>query len=165
MPHDNKIIWYRALATLFALGILQICVIPVIWNFRIKPDLLLVFVLVSGFSFKADKFFLLAVLGGLFKDVFAVSHFGLNLFFFLLDAVLVYQALRYINKDTPYLKFILTTGVVTVNYLLLTAIFSKPYILIGFFEVLLDCAVLFVFLKAHILGTELNTRSTEPWGM
>ncbi len=158
MPHDNKIIWYRALVTLFALGILQVCVIPVFWHFRIKPDLLLIFVLVSGFTFKARKFFLLAALGGLFKDIFAVSYFGLNLFFFLFDAGLVYFTLRYINRDTPYLEFILTAGAVILNYLLFTVIFKRPYILIGFLEAFLNCVVLAVFLKARILGAEQNTR-------
>jgi len=140
--YSNWIKYILYILTVIALGFLQINVLPKIWYFRVKPDLLLVYAVIIALNLASLKFILFVLFCGLFKDAFGLHLFGLNAFMFCLDAGLIYFISRYIYKEIPGFKFVLVSGVTVLNYILISVIFNRPYIFIGLQEALLNCLAL-----------------------
>lgn len=79
---------------------------------------------------------------GLVKDVFAFRLFGLDALTMILSALGVYGIFQILNKELKGIKFSILILVTLVNYIVLTIIFGRPYILAGFLEAIVNCLFL-----------------------
>lgn len=137
-PHYLKLTMLILLAAL-----LQISILPRVWFFRIKPDLLLILVLLRAMNSRSMQEIVFLCLGcGLVKDIFAFRFFGLNALMMSLSALGVYSIFQILNKELKGIKFSILILVTLVNYIALTIIFGRPYILTGFLEAIVNCLFL-----------------------
>lgn len=125
------------------LALLQISILPRVWLFRIKPDLLLILVLLTAINSRSVPEIVFLSLGcGLVKDICAFRLFGLNALMMSLSALGVYGIFQILNKELKGIKFSILILVTLVNYIALTIIFGRPYILTGFLEAIVNCLFL-----------------------
>lgn len=145
----------RIAVTIFGMFLLQINVLPAIWFLNVKPNLLLISVVVLSSNLAFPDFIAFILLCGLLKDVFSLRLFGFSSFVFTLEAIIIYLTLRYLYKEVFGLKFIILISATVFYYLLLTFILKKGYILIGLEEAIVNC----LFLP---LVSKVYPRALEP---
>lgn len=122
---------------------LQVNVVPSIWFWGIQPDLFLLLALSMAMNMPVFlKMIAFVLTCGLLKDIFSICPFGSNAFIFGFDAAIIYLIFRYVYKETKWVRFIVVASVTIGNYAALSVIFKKPYIVIGCFEVLMNCLFL-----------------------
>ena len=128
---------------ILTLALLQINILPSIWFLKVRPDLLLVYAIVIGLNSARLPGLIISVLScGLLKDIFGLRLFGFNSALFVLEATSIYFVSRYLYKEAVGLRFIFLISATLLNYLLLTVIFKRPYIIIGLQEALINCLFL-----------------------
>jgi len=90
------------LACIVILAVCQMTFLDAFRFFGVKPDLLLIFCIISGLIFNFDLKWLLAgaALSGIFKDVFNVYAPGLNSVLFILIALLTAHISKKITLDS-----------------------------------------------------------------
>jgi len=96
-------------------GIFQVTILHYLRIFSVKPDLLLICVVLAGlfFEFKWAVFF--SIFAGLFKDIFVVSTFGINTLFFPLWSFLIIRVSKKISLDSDYIRALLIFLIVIIN--------------------------------------------------
>lgn len=125
------------------LALLQISILPRVWLFRVKPDLLLISVLLTAMNSRSvPEIVFLSLACGLVKDIFGIRPFGLNALTMSLSALVAYGIFQILNKELKGIKFYILILVTLVNYIALTIIFGRPYILIGLLEAIVNCLFL-----------------------
>ena len=82
--------------------------------FNVKPDLLLILVVMAGASFDLRTSIGLAFLAGLCRDIAGVGSFGLYTFLFSIWGFLVHRLSRQASFDNP---LVFVAGVYLVNFL------------------------------------------------
>lgn len=132
----------RLSALIIALGLLQVNVLPKLWPFFTRPDMLLTLALVISLRRRFPSLILFVLACGLFKDVFGVYSFGFNALVFIVDASLAVFASRYFYKEMPGFDFIIVGLFTLLNYSFLTIFLKRPYIIIGVKEALFNCMIL-----------------------
>jgi len=90
-----------------ALGMLQVTVLNYFKIFGVKPDLLLITVVIAGLFFEFKWAFVLSVFAGLFKDVFGANIFGINTLLFPLWSFLIVRLNKEITIDYNFIRIIL----------------------------------------------------------
>jgi len=120
---------------IFACVLLQDTVLNLIRFFGVKPDLLLICVVIASLEFELKWALILSVSAGLFKDILAAQPFGFNVILFGLWSVLIIRIKRDISFDNPYLVVALTGVVALVHHLLvgLALVYLGNYIPLGIF--------------------------------
>jgi rod shape-determining protein MreD len=90
--------------------------------FGVKPDLLILLVVVAAAYLNWRSVVLLSFIAGLFKDIFGSAGFGINIFLLPLLGYLVWKVSRQISIDDPI-------GLSAVAFLavLLNDIASRPF--------------------------------------
>lgn len=124
-------------------ALLQISILPRVWPLWSKPDLLLILVLLTAMNSRSiPEIVFLSLACGLVKDIFAFRLFGLNALAMSLSALLAYGIFQILNKELKGIKFTILILVTLLNYIVLTIIFRRPYILAGFLEAIVNCLFL-----------------------
>src|SRR3989338_788191 len=141
MAHSSH---YLKLALfVFIATLLQISILPRVWLFRIKPDLLLILVFLTAMNSRSiPEIVFLSLACGLVKDVFGIRLFGFNAITMSLLALGVRGIFQILNKELKGIKFSILILVTLINYAALTIIFARPYIIIGFLEAIVNCLFL-----------------------
>ena len=122
------------------LGLFQLNILYFLWPFAVKPDLLFILVIVMAMNSEFRKIAGYVLFCGLLKDVFALRLFGFNSLLFSLEAFLVgYICRRLYYQEKAWFGFIFLVSAGVLNYLILTIIIKRPYIVIGLVEAALNC--------------------------
>ena len=122
------------------LGLFQLNILYFLWPFAVKPDLLFILVIVMAMNSEFRKIAGYVLFCGLLKDVFALRLFGFNSMLFSLEAFLVgYICRRLYYQEKAWFGFIFLVSAGVLNYLILTIILKRPYIVIGLAEAALNC--------------------------
>jgi len=105
---------------------LQSTVIPVLSIGGVRPDFVLVVVVLAALSGGRETGVLCGVLGGLLQDLMSVGPFGLNILAKLLLGLLVGFYERKVNQGN-FLLPLVTIAAGTVGATILTAVFLLAY--------------------------------------
>ena len=116
-------------------AILQPTVLNSIRFFGVKPDLLLICVVIAALEFELKWALFLSVLAGLFKDSLGTQPFGFNAILFGLWSVLINRLKRDISFDNLYMVIALTAIVTLAHHLLfgLALVYFGNFIPLGIF--------------------------------
>ena len=121
-------------------GLFQLNILYFLWPFAVKPDLLFILVIVMAMNSEFRKIAGYVLFCGLLKDAFALRLFGFNSLLFSLEAFLVgYICRRLYYQEKAWFGFIFLVSAGVLNYLILTIILKRPYIVIGLAEAALNC--------------------------
>ena len=104
---------------IITLGLLQLTLIN---NFRVlgvKPDLILLSVIVASFFFELKWVLVFALFAGIFKDTFCTSLQGVNTLLFPVFGFIIVEFLRRVTMDDIYLKSCLAFVVIFLYNLIL----------------------------------------------
>ena len=98
---------------IFALS--QATILNHISFFNVKPDLLLISVIMAGLFFPAGWAISFSMLSGVLKDITCVNTFGLYTVLFFCYSLLIIKLSRQISFDNDYVKLALVVIVVLLN--------------------------------------------------
>jgi rod shape-determining protein MreD len=107
------------LVAIVILGLIQVTILNYVRIFNIKPDLLLISLLLSSLFFEMKWAFILGVFAGILKDIFSIDAFGTNTLLFALWTYLIVKLSKKISIDNNYIRlplmFIITlfTSIIT----------------------------------------------------
>jgi rod shape-determining protein MreD len=120
---------------IFACALLQSTALNSLRFFGVKPDLLLICVVIASLKFELKWALIFSVLAGLFKDVLAVQPFGFNVILFGLWSVLIIRLKRDISFDNLYMVVALMGVVALAHHLLvgLALVYLGNFIPLGIF--------------------------------
>jgi len=140
------------LLIIVVLGISQVTILDYLKVFWIKPDLLLIAVVLVSILSELKLAIFIAILCGIFKDIFAVQAFGINTLSFPLWSLITLKLSREIPLDDNYIYVALIFFAVVFNDLirLIFIFFSNSSVL-----------PLNVFLRITFLES-LYTASVSP---
>lgn len=137
---------------IFIAAILQATLLDSFKLFNVKPDLLLIAVVITAlyFNFNLKWALGLAIFAGILKDVFSLNPFGLNLFLFPLWSLLIIKLSRQITLESNFVRIPLLFIIVVLNDMIIKLIcFSGGqfipagiYLRTLFFESLYTAAIL-----------------------
>lgn len=128
----KNLIFIAAIA-IFAL--LQATVLNYVNIFNVKPDLLLISVIIASLFFEPVWAIFLSLFAGILKDIFSVNAFGLNSLLFFLWSFLIIKLSRKIIFDSNYIRLALIFVVAILNNIIvrLTFLFLGNFISLGLF--------------------------------
>ena len=145
--------WMSCGILIAVLGLFQLNILYFLWPFTIKPDLLLILVIVMAMNSEFRKIAGYVLFCGLLKDTFALRLFGFNSLLFSLEAFWVgYICRRLYYQEKAWFGFIFLASAGLFNYLILTIILKRPYILIGLAETVLNCLFFPIIEKLYPAG-------------
>jgi len=107
--------WLLILFTLIVLATLQISWPSALNFFRIKPDLLLAFVISLVFYFNFKIALVSAILAGLFKDAFLPAPMAINTILFSLWSYLTFRLSSQVSTDNNYVRLIIILIIALLN--------------------------------------------------
>ena len=116
-------------------AMMQPTVLNSIRFFGVKPDLLLICVVIAALEFELKWAIILSVSAGLFKDILGAQAFGFNAILFGLWSVLIIRLKRDISFDNLYMVIALTAVVALAHHLLvgLALVYFGNFIPLGIF--------------------------------
>jgi rod shape-determining protein MreD len=107
------------------LGLIQVTLLNYVKIFDVKPDLLLISLLISSLFFERKWAFILGISAGILKDIFATNIFGANTLLFALWTYLIIKLSKKISLDNNYIRaplmFIITLSTSIITRLILIA--------------------------------------------
>ena len=103
------------LVTIVILGLLQVTLLNYVRIFNVKPDLLLISLVISSLFFGMKWAFILGVSAGITKDVFAANTFGTNTLLFAIWTYLIIKLSKKIAIDNNYTRLPLVFIIVLSN--------------------------------------------------
>jgi rod shape-determining protein MreD len=103
--------------------------------FGVKPDILLICVVIAALGLELKWAIIFSVLAGLLKDSIGAQAFGFNAILFGLWSLLIIRLKRDISFDNPYLVVALTAVVTLAHHLLvgLALVYLGNFIPLGIF--------------------------------
>jgi len=123
------------IAAIIISGLLQATILNYVNIFNIKPDLLLISVIISGLFFEPAWAISLGVFAGILKDIFSVNSFGVHTVLFFLWSFLIIKLSRKISFDSNYTRLALIFIIAIFNNITIRLIllFSGSFISWGIF--------------------------------
>ena len=120
---------------IFVCALLQPTVLNSIRFFGVKPDLLLICVVIAALEFELKWALILSVSAGLLKDSLGVQSFGFNAIMFGAWSLLIIRLKRDISFDNLYMVIALTAVVTLAHHLLfgLALVYFGSFIPLGIF--------------------------------
>ncbi|MDO8662075.1 MAG: rod shape-determining protein MreD [Candidatus Omnitrophota bacterium] len=117
------------------LGIFQLTFLEYFRIFGIKPDLLLVTVVIAGLFLEMRLAIIFGIFTGIFKDIFSLSPFGLNVLLFSLWGFLVAKISRKISIEDNIASVILVFVIALLQNIAsgLALIYSGSFVPTGIF--------------------------------
>lgn len=139
---------------LLVLGLSQLSIIYFVWPFTVKPDLLLILVVIMAARSEFREIAGYVLFCGLIKDAFGLRLFGFNSLLFSLEAFLVgYLCRRLYYQEKAWFGFVFLASAGLLNYLVLTIILKRPYILTGLVEAAINCLFFPAIEKLYALAS------------
>jgi len=127
--------WIFALA-IATLSILQVTLLDYLKVFGVKPDLLLICVVIASVSLELKWVLFFAIFSGFLKDIFAPGAFGINILMLPLWGFLTRQLSKKISIDNDSRRMVLIFVIVIFNDIASRMIFlflGNPSISLGIF--------------------------------
>ena len=123
------------IAAIIIFALLQVTILNYVNIFNVKPDLLLISVIIASLYFKPLWAISLSIFAGVLKDIFSVNAFGLNSILFFLWSFLIIKLSRKISFDSNYVRLVLIFIIAIVNNIItrLIFLFLGNFISIGLF--------------------------------
>ena len=90
---------YLFLLLILILGLLQVTILDHFRLFNVRPDLLLLCVVIAALSFDLRSALIFGIFAGLLKDCFSANTFGLNTLLFCLWSILLSRIARLVILD------------------------------------------------------------------
>ena len=117
------------------LGIFQLTFLEYFMIFGIKPDLLLVTVVIAGLFLETRPAVIFGIFAGIFKDIFSLSPFGLNVLLFSVWGVLVAKISRKISREDNIASALLVFIIALLQNITtgLVVIYSGSFVPVGIF--------------------------------
>lgn len=97
------------------LGALQVTILDYLKIFHVRPDLLLITLVVASLNFDLRTAIIFGAFAGIIKDVFGASAFGLNTLLFPLWSFLLYKLSREITVDDDLIRMGLVAALVIIH--------------------------------------------------
>lgn len=94
--------WFFLL-TIVILGLIQVTILNYVKIFNVKPDLLLISLVICSLFFEMKWAFILGISAGILKDIFATNIFGTNTLLFALWTYLIIKLSKKISLDNNYI--------------------------------------------------------------
>lgn len=115
------------------LGIVQVTILDYFKIFNIKPDFLLMSVVIVSLLFEARSALILSIFAGILKDTFAASTFGINTVLFVLWSFLIIRLTKEIPIDSNFIRAVLIfiVGVLHNTIIGLLFIYLGNFIAVG----------------------------------
>lgn len=104
-------------------GLLQTTILNYVNIFNIKPDLLLISVIIASLFFEPIWAISLSIFAGILKDVFSLNAFGMHTILFFLWSFLIIKLSRKITLDNNYIKLVLIFIIAILNNIIIRLIF------------------------------------------
>ncbi len=148
------------ITTIIIFALLQTTILNYVSIFNVKPDLLLISVLIASLFFKPAWALSLSIFAGILKDILSVNAFGFYSIIFFLWSLLIIKLSRKISFDSNYVRLILVFIIAILNNIILRLIFIflgnfislGLFLRITFIESLYTALIFFLVLKfAHVL--------------
>ena len=148
------------IAIIVIFGLLQTTILNYVNIFNIKPDLLLISVIIASLFFEPIWAISLSIFAGILKDVFSVNAFGVHTILFFLWSFLIIKLSRKITLDNNYIKLVLIFIIAVLNNIIIRLIFLflgnfislGLFLRISFIEPLYTAFIFLLVLKfAHTL--------------
>lgn len=111
------------IAAIIISALLQATILNCVNIFNVKPDLLLISVIIASLFFAPLWAISLSIFAGILKDIFSVNVFGLNSTLFFLWSFLIIKLSRKILFDTNYVRFVLIFIIAILNNIIIRLIF------------------------------------------
>lgn len=111
------------LLTAVSCGAFQVSAMNYFSVFGVKPDLVLINVVLASLFFEFRWALIFSVFSGLFKDIFGPAAFGINTVIFPLWSLLVIKLSKEISFDNKYICAALIVAVVIINSIIARFIF------------------------------------------
>ena len=103
--------------------LLQATVLNYVNIFNVKPDLLLISVIIASLFFEPVWAISLSIFAGILKDIFSVNAFGMNTVLFFLWSFLIIKLSRKIIFDSNYIRLALMFIIAILNSIIVRLIF------------------------------------------
>jgi len=100
---------------IFACALLQVTLMDHFKVFNIKPDLILISMVMVNLLLSRPWAFTLSVFAGMLKDIFSAGSFGTNTIIFALLSFLIIKISRKISLENTYLRASLMFAVAIVS--------------------------------------------------
>ncbi|MCX5710496.1 MAG: rod shape-determining protein MreD [Candidatus Omnitrophica bacterium] len=125
----------KFLTLILALGLIQATVLDIFKVFNIKPDLLLILVVIAALRYELKWVIIFSFAAGFFKDIFSVQSFGMNSALFVMWGYLITRVNREVSIDYDLIRLALMAVVAALNFILTQAIlvYLGNYIPLGVF--------------------------------
>lgn len=122
-------------ASIVISALLQTTILNRISIFNVKPDLLLICVIIASLFFSAGWAAFFSILAGALKDITCVNTFGLFTLLFFIFSFLIIKLSRKISFDNDYVKLALVVILVLLNGIVMRLLFlmSGKFISLGIF--------------------------------
>ena len=111
------------IAIIIIFGLLQTTILNYVNIFNVKPDLLLISVIIASLFFKPQWAMPLSIFAGILKDIFSVNVFGMNTVLFFLWSFAIIKLSRKISFDSNYVRLVLLFITVILNNIVVRLIF------------------------------------------
>lgn len=85
------------------LGIFEVAILDYFEIFDVKPNLLLIVVVISGLSLNLKQVLFFSIFAGIFKDVFGINLFGINTLLFSLWGFLTVKLSQGISIENSFI--------------------------------------------------------------
>ena len=107
------------LLAVFIVSLLQVTILDSFKLFSVKPDFLLVMIIIASLFLEWKQAIFFAVVAGSLKDIFSINTFGLNIFLFALWSYLVTKLSRKISLENNMLRGAIVFVVIISNAVLI----------------------------------------------
>lgn len=111
------------IAAIIISALLQTTILNCVNIFNVKPDLLLISVIIASLFFEPQWAISLSIFSGILKDIFSVNVFGLNSILFFLWSFLIIKLSRKITFDNNYVRVVLIFIIALLNNIIMRLIF------------------------------------------
>lgn len=105
------------------LGIFQVTILDCFKVVGIKPDLLLISIVIASLTFHFRWVLILSVFAGILKDAFSINTFGLNTLLFPLWSFLIIKLSKKISIDNNFIRAAVVFVIVIFNDIIIKLIF------------------------------------------
>lgn len=140
----------------FILAIFEVTLLDSFKVFGVKPNLLLISIVIASLTFDFKQALGISVFAGILKDIFALNSFGINILLFPLSSFVVMKLSQKISLDNNYIRSVLIFIIVILNDIITRLIFISlgRFIPLGIF---LGITFLEAFYTALILPLVFRT--------
>ncbi len=123
------------LFAILTLGVFQVSLLDCFKIFNVKPDLLLVSMIIAALVFKLPWAIFLSAFAGIFKDAFSTGAFGINALLFSLWCFLIARLTKKLSLEDDLTRIALIFLVTLIHHIIagLSSLYLGKSIALGIF--------------------------------